>query len=101
MGPAAVKPELWELTDHVCSVCFGRVLMGRMPDDYAGDDHHRRWRCSNCGAESVNRLASSICACGIRLKSGRDAGVRCERNQAPTPEFVSEVVASQSPDAVK
>jgi hypothetical protein len=96
VGPR-IQPELWELTDHACRVCFGRVLKGDMPADYAGPDaeHVHRWRCSNCAAQGISRLVSSVCACGMRLKSGRDAGIRCERNPAPTPEFPSEVTASQ------
>lgn len=89
--------ELWELTDHACRVCFGRVLKGDVPADYVGPDadHVHRYRCSNCGAEAISRLVSSVCACGIRLKSGRDAGIRCERNLEPTPEFPSLIVAAQ------
>lgn len=96
VDPAAPPPELWELTDHVCRVCFGRIVMGRMPDGYDGDRHHRRWRCSNCGAETAHRLVTSVCACGIRLRSGRDPGIRCERNLEQTPEFPSEIVAGQT-----
>lgn len=84
----------WELADHVCRCCFGRILRS-VETVPVGDAHGHRWRCSNCGAEAASTVASSICSCGLRLKGGRDAGIRCERNAEPTPEFPSEVVASQ------
>jgi hypothetical protein len=86
---------LVSLTDHVCAACFGRIVRGERPLDCA-DDHAHRWTCTNCGAETVHREVSSICSCGIRTKTGRDAGVRCERNPTPTPEFPSLIVAAQS-----
>lgn len=89
--------ELWELTDHVCRVCYGRVLKGPRPEGYTGPDaeHVKRWRCACCGAETLHREVSSVCACGTRQKNGRDMGLRCERNPHPRPEFPSEVIASQ------
>lgn len=82
--------ELWTLTDHICRACFGRVL--RQPQG----EGVRRYRCSNCGLEATGRDESALCACGLRLKGGRDAGIRCERNPTPTPEFPSEIVAGQT-----
>ena len=82
--------ELWSLTDHVCRVCFGRVLASATKTDGA-----HRYRCSNCGLEEAGRKPGVLCACGLKLKNGHDAGIRCELNPEPTPEFPSEVVASQ------
>jgi hypothetical protein len=84
-------PILYEVQDHVCRACFGRVLKHT---DLSGQRHI--FTCSNCGLAAPGRNAHAICACGIRLKGGRDAGIRCERNTAPTPEFPSEIVAAQT-----
>jgi len=80
----------WTLTDHVCRACFGRIV--------ARETFDRRhvYRCTNCGAEREGRTESVLCCCGIRLKSGVDAGIRCQRNPEPTPEFPSEIVAAQA-----
>lgn len=96
-------PKLFELTDHVCRACFGRVVKGRRPEGNT-DDHAHTWTCTNCGAEHVSRVVSSVCACGLRLKplkaggNDRDAGVRCVRNAHPTPEFPSVIVAEEQAD---
>lgn len=83
MIPAPVTS--WTLTDHVCAECLGRVL--RSLDG-------ERTRCSNCGAESTDRY-ESLCCCGIRLKNGRDAGIRCMPNPQQTPELPCEIVATE------
>jgi len=82
--------EGWSIEPHCCRVCFGRVLMRET------FDRRRIYRCSNCGVEAEGRTAAAICACGIKLKTGVDAGLRCETSDAPTPEFPSEVVVRQA-----
>lgn len=79
----------WVIEDHCCRVCFGRVLMRET------FDLRRIYRCSNCGAEAEGKTAAAICACGIKLKTGVDAGIRCQVHAEPTPEFPSQVVAAQ------
>ncbi|MBB5456767.1 DNA-directed RNA polymerase subunit RPC12/RpoP [Paraburkholderia sp. Cpub6] len=79
----------WQLSEHCCRACFGRVLVADSPDGRS------RYRCAQCGARGEGRDASIICCCGIRLKTGADAGVRCMLNDAPSPEWTSEVVAGQ------
>lgn len=81
---------LWNLTDHVCRACMGRVVRRRTAD---GGGLLRYYRCTNCGAETRARTVSSLCACGIKLNTGRDAGIRCVRNDNPRPECPSEIVA--------
>lgn len=77
---------MWELTDHVCRVCLGRVLRRK---GVAGGWVHR---CSDCGLEMAGRI-ESICACGVHLKTGKNAGLRCVRNpDGPSPENPAEVV---------
>lgn len=82
--------ELWAVEDHVCRVCFGRIISAR------GDENHTRgYLCTNCGAKSSGRAVSCVCCCGLRLRPGVDAMVRCQRNENPTPEFPSEIIAAQ------
>lgn len=77
---------MWDLTDHVCRVCLGRVLRRKGP---AGGWVHR---CADCGLEVTGRV-EALCACGARLKTGKNAGLRCRKNpDGPTPESPSEVV---------
>lgn len=80
----------WELTDHCCRACFGRVLRRE-----ADDGERLVYRCANCGAEAEGRRESVLCCCGIKLKTGADAGIRCVVNNAPSPECPSQIVAEQ------
>lgn len=82
---AATEPVTWRLTDHACRVCFGRVLERRTSDG------RRLVRCANCGTEVEGRV-ENLCCCGLKTKAGRLAGMKCVRNDAPTPEQPSEVM---------
>lgn len=73
----------WLLTDHLCRACFGRVLKHA---------EEPTWRCSNCGLSHTGGTHASICACGIKLRNGRNAGLRCTPNNEPTPELPGEIV---------
>lgn len=84
------KTEGWELTPHVCRSCFGRVLRREESED-VGYVH----LCANCGATGLDSSPRVICACGIRLKTGGNAGIRCQANANPSPEFPSLFVAVQ------
>ena len=77
------------LADHVCKTCFSRVVVNVL------FDRRRVYRCTGCGAEVVGESEAALCACGIRLKDGRDAGIRCRRNEERTPENPFEIVAEQ------
>jgi hypothetical protein len=79
----------WQLAAHCCRSCFGRVLLGESTDG------QRVYRCAQCGARGHGDDASVICCCGIRLRTGVDAGVRCVLNEAPSPECPLEIVAEQ------
>lgn len=81
---------LWALTAHCCRVCFGRVLMRET------FDRRRVYRCAGCGIEREGKTEAAICSCGIRLKTGIDAGIRCRVQAEPTPEFPAQVVAAQA-----
>lgn len=84
------QKELWSISDHVCRACFSRVLVRET------FDRRKIFRCSNCEIEAEGRSESAICCCGIKLKTGVDAGIRCHRQESPSPEFPSRVVASQA-----
>lgn len=77
--------DRWELTEHVCAICLGRALYDR---------EGNRSRCSNCGVEGDGK-PKRICCCGIKLKNGKDAGIRCIVNPAPTPEMPAQIVATE------
>lgn len=83
---AKVVPS-WRLTDHVCRVCFGRVL------ERKGDDGSTIVRCANCGVEAHGQ-PKAICCCGVKTKKGRLAGLRCMRNPEPTPEQPAELIVA-------
>jgi hypothetical protein len=79
----------WELTQHCCRCCFGRVVMR------ITFDRRRVYRCTCCGVEAEGHQPSAICACGIKLGKSKDAGIRCVVNTRRTPENMSEIVAEQ------
>ncbi|WP_295442998.1 hypothetical protein [uncultured Thiodictyon sp.] len=81
-----MPPDTWELTDHVCRRCFGRVLSRRLA---SGCLHAR---CANCGAQVTGEPIEALCCCGLLTTQGRDAQFRCARNPAPTPEHSSELM---------
>lgn len=85
----------WRLTSHVCRACFGRVLMRET------FDRRKIFRCSNCGAEREGHDSRVICTCGLKLRTGIDAGVRCVVNKDKSPEWPSEIVAEQVSNAGK
>jgi hypothetical protein len=80
----------WYFTDHVCRACFGRVMV------HIHFDRRRTYRCTCCGLTAEGKSEAAICACGIKLKTGRDAGVRCVPNKERRPESPSEIVARQA-----
>jgi hypothetical protein len=79
----------WQLAPHCCGSCFGRVLRANSPDG------RHVFRCAQCGVCAEGGEPSVICCCGIRLKTGEDAGVRCVVNKTPSTECPLEVVAEQ------
>lgn len=99
-GSGAKKNEQWELEDHICRNCFGRLVSRPVPGGVL-----RIYRCSNCGAEAQHTHADALCCCGIKIKrAGRngtksgalvDAGVRCIPNPERSPMFPGEIVASE------
>jgi len=93
--PPREPAQGWAITDHVCRCCFGRVLMRET------FERKRVYRCSNCGLESEGKTEAAICCCGIKLKTGLDAGIRCAISHDRTPEWPAEITAMQiQPPAV-
>jgi hypothetical protein len=82
--------QAWRLTSHCCRRCFGRVLEG-----VAIDGGHV-YQCAQCGFRVEGRDSADLCCCGIRLRDGRDAGVRCVVNVDRTPANPHEIVAAQA-----
>ncbi len=80
----------WVITDHCCRVCFGRVLVRE------AFDRRKTYRCSVCETEADGHSETAICCCGIKLKTGVDAGIRCQRVEDPSPEFPSRITAVQA-----
>ncbi|MDR6392234.1 hypothetical protein [Paraburkholderia phenoliruptrix] len=81
--------QAWRMTSHCCRRCAGRVL----ERDKAGGG--RFYRCAQCGFTIAGQEAAAVCCCGITLRDGRDAGVRCVLNEERTPANPHEIVALQ------
>lgn len=77
------------MTPHVCRVCFGRVLVRHSTGNLVVH------KCSSCGTEVETEHVSGLCACGIRLRNKRDAGIRCMINDRRTPENPAQIIAQQ------
>lgn len=78
----------WHITEHVCALCLGRVLVSAAKPHVA--------RCADCGAEGqgTGNKPGSVCACRVAI-GGRDAGIRCTANPNPRPELPSEIIAKE------
>jgi hypothetical protein len=74
----------WEFTDHCCRVCFGRLL------EHVDDQGTKIVRCAGCGT-TVQDSRRKLCCCGMKLRTGRNAGYRCVKHK-PTPEMPAEIV---------
>ena len=88
MPTATDQLPAWRLTDHVCRVCFGRVL--ERWDD-TPDGKIQVVRCANCATELWHQPVTHLCCCGLKTSRGKDAGLRCRRNERPTPEQPAEL----------
>jgi hypothetical protein len=80
---------LWELSPHVCRICFARVLQRTT------FDRRKVYRCSSCETEAEGPGPQVLCCCGIKVRGTRDAGVRCVPNPRRTPENPAQYVAEQ------
>ncbi len=64
----------WEITDHICSDCLGRVL------ERTTDSGDKVARCADCGREKPGDYRE-LCLCGLMLKTDKAAGFYCGRNE--------------------
>lgn len=83
------KPLRWEFSDHICRICFSRVLTRTT------FDKRKIYICSNCETEMEGDGPQALCCCGIKLRTNKDAGIRCGKNPRRTPENPSRVIAEQ------
>ena len=82
--------QAWRMTSHCCRRCAGRVL------ECDAADGRNVYRCAQCGFAGKGPEAATVCCCGIRLRDGRDADVRCIANNERTPTNPYEIVAAQA-----
>lgn len=80
----------WTITDHVCRVCYGRVLTRTTE---AGTEA----RCACCGlshtvATDQRAVAHrSICACSTQPRGAGKVRMQCVPNPCRTPEVPVEI----------
>lgn len=95
----AVPRPLFDLLDHCCQVCGGRLLR-------ADSERGILLRCAECGARAELATGTpaaykALCFCGVQLSSGKNAGLRCRRAATPSPERPQEVVVLHQPQESK
>ena len=78
--------ESWTITDHVCRVCMGRILTTRRDGKLVS-------RCADCEIEAVGSH-KALCACGAKTRAGKDAGLRCIRNESHSPGGAQAIMVS-------
>lgn len=71
----------WDLVDHICRFCFGRILHSPTAETGVAGGVYR---CSLCGATSETGRPNPICPCGIVSKLPRKH-FRCEAVLDPAP----------------
>lgn len=82
-------PLQWTITQHCCRVCFGRVLTR------VTFENKKVFRCAECETEVQADSVVGLCCCGMKLRVGKDAGVRCIEQTEKTPEQPTVIVAAQ------
>lgn len=70
----------WNLTQHCCATCLGRVV-----------ERSGIYRCATCGREA--REVRDVCCCGLKRADGQSLGFRCEVNPDKSPRMPAEIVA--------
>jgi hypothetical protein len=77
----------WELVDHACKSCLGRVLQRRHRDGTIDV------RCAECGMSAAGG-ASEICCCGADCGTAGHV-LECFRNPEITPAVPQEVLVRE------
>lgn len=85
----------WEISNHCCQACFGRVLSRALPPIDGEPNPLRVYRCADCGIEAQGHTAAVVCTCGFKV-TGRKIGLKCEPNSQKTAEFPAEIIARQA-----
>jgi hypothetical protein len=80
----ADEPQ-WVVLDHICRACFGRLLKSTDRDGTIVI------KCADCETEAYERV-ENLCCCGAKLRNGRRAGLKCQRNPAPGAEQPAQIV---------
>lgn len=79
----------WELVDHACQHCLGRVLVRRKRGLTV------EARCAECGAHSFEGIAS-VCCCGAECGTIGHV-LSCYRNPEVSPSCPQEVLVRERP----
>ncbi|MCE3602725.1 hypothetical protein LXA47_03815 [Massilia sp. P8910] len=77
----------WDLVDHACRHCLGRVLMRRHRDGTV------EARCAECGAHSEDGIRE-VCCCGAECGTLGHV-LECFRNPAITPSVPQEILVRE------
>lgn len=77
----------WEIADHSCKVCMGRLLRRTMAD---GTETHR---CCECGASTPGGH-EKLCWCGVEVR-GHGAVFECYRNPERSEAAPQEVLVRE------
>lgn len=87
-----VESKSWELIDHMCRLCYGRLL--RRNDGQGRQVIH----CAECDAE-VSGQVEHLCVCGARTPNGRYLlGLRCGVNPEQSAASPMRMVVVQCQD---
>lgn len=82
-------PLRWSLTDHCCRICWGRVLVRTTFES------KKIFKCSNCDHEVISEHVHDLCACGAKMRTNKDLGLRCVVNTERSPELPNAIIATQ------
>jgi hypothetical protein len=82
-------PGGWELVDHACQHCLGRVLVRRRRGITV------EARCAECGAHSSEGIAG-VCCCGAECGTVGHV-LECFRNPTVSPSLPQEVLVRERP----
>ena len=89
--PKKTEREMqWAITDHLCRICFGRLMSRKL------ENGRLVVKCAECAA-AVEGSNLDLCCCGVALQSGANAGLRCMKNDARTPEQPQEIIVRHVP----
>jgi hypothetical protein len=82
-----VAPPSWQLADHACRFCFGRVLVRKVKGRVV------EARCAEC-SKSAQSGPEGICCCGADCGALGKA-LECFRNPSPSAENPQEIMVRE------